>query len=196
MSISEDFACLSNKDPGTWLPIPRLCVLGAILIGVVVIGGLAFLRPQLEALDSAKAEEERLKAEFISSKRDVISLELYRQRLQEIEKSFGTLLKQLPDRTEVDALLQEVNQAGMGQGLQFELFRPAPEVSKDFYVELPIDVEITGGYHEFGAFVADIARLSRIVTLNNVRIAPRGGGLVMTMQLKTFRYLDENAGSE
>jgi type IV pilus assembly protein PilO len=195
MSISEDFRCLSNKDPGTWLPIPRLCVLFVILVGVVVLGVVLFLRPQQEELVSAKAEEEKLKEEFVASKQEAVNLEPYRQQLQDIETSFGTLLKQLPDRTEVDALLQEVNQAGMGQGLQFDLFKPGPERNKDFYAELPVDVKINGRYHEFGSFAADIAKLSRIVTLNDIKIVPgQGGSLVMTMQLKTFRYLDGSVG--
>jgi type IV pilus assembly protein PilO len=193
MSISEDFRCLSTKDPGTWLPIPRMTVLVVILIGVVVFLGLLFLAPRLADLDAAKQEEERLKTEFVSSKQAAVSLDLYRRQLEEIDKSFGTLLKQLPDKTEVESLLAEVNQSGLGQGLQFDLFKPAATVTKDFYAELPIDVKVNGNYHEFGAFAADIARLPRIVTLNEVNILPaaQGGRLTMEMKLKTFRYLDE-----
>jgi type IV pilus assembly protein PilO len=192
MSISEDFRCLSNKDPGTWLPIPRLTVLVGILVGVVVILGLVLLAPQWEEFETAQREEEVLKAEFIKSKQAAISLDLYRRQLEEIDKSFGTLLKQLPDKTEVESLLAEVNQSGLGQGLQFDLFRPAAPVTRDFYAELPIIVKVNGSYHEFGAFAADIAKLPRIVTLNEINIVPgQNGRLVMDMQLKTFRYLDE-----
>ena len=193
MSISEDFRCLSNKDPGTWLPIPRLTVLVLVFVGVVVILGLVLVSPQLDDLDSAKQEENSLKQEFISSKQAAISLDLYRQQLEEINKSFDALLKQLPDKTEVEALLAEVNQSGLGQGLQFDLFRPSAIVTKDFYAELPIEVKVNGSYHEFGAFAADIAKLPRIVTLNEVNITPgqSGGRLSMDVRLKTFRYLDE-----
>jgi type IV pilus assembly protein PilO len=193
MSISEDFRCLSNKDPGTWLPIPRLVVLLAIFAGVVVVLGLVLVGPQLAELDTAKQQEKRLKEEFLTSKQAAISLDLHRRQLEELEKSFGTLLKQLPDKTEVESLLTEVNRSGLGRGLQFDLFKPASVVTKDFYAELPINVKVNGGYHEFGAFADDIAKLPRIVTLNEIKIAPRqqGGRLSMEMQLKTFRYLEE-----
>ncbi|MDR1889756.1 MAG: type 4a pilus biogenesis protein PilO [Zoogloeaceae bacterium] len=191
MSISEDFRCLSNKDPGTWLPIPRLTVLVLILVGVVVLLGAILLAPQWSELDAAQREEEQLKEEFITSKQASISLDLYRRQLEEIDRSFGALLKQLPDKTEVESLLAEVNQSGLGQGLQFDLFKPEASVSKDFYAELPIDVKVNGNYHEFGAFAADIAKLPRIVTLNDIRVSPgQGGKLVMEMKLKTFRYLE------
>ena len=196
MSISEDFRCLSNKDPGTWLPIPRLVVLAVPFVLVVVILGLVLVAPKLGELDAAKQEEERLKTEFISSKQAAVSLESHRRQLEEIDKSFGTLLKQLPDKTEVESLLAEVNQSGLGQGLQFDLFKPAGTVNRDFYVEVPIDVRVNGSYHEFGAFAADIAKLPRIVTLNEINVAPgQGDGrLSMTMRLKTFHYLDEAEG--
>ncbi|GHT92196.1 fimbrial protein [Betaproteobacteria bacterium] len=199
MSLSEDFRCLSNKDPGTWLPIPRLTVLVGILIAVVVVLGFLVIYPQFEDLEAEKNKEAVLRAEFLDSKQQAISLDLYRQQLEEIDKSFGVLLKQLPDKTEVESLLAEVNQAGLGQGLQFDLFQPGAAVVRDFYAELPITVKVNGSYHEFGAFAADIAKLPRIVTLNDIWIVPGqtgqtgqvGGRLVMDMQLKTFRYLDE-----
>ena len=115
---------------------------------------------------------------------------MYTQQLSEIDRSFGALLKQLPDKSEVESLLIEINQSGMGRGLQFELFKPGQEVSKDFYAELPINVRITGSYHDFGAFAGDIGRLSRIVTLNNISIT-KDGSFVMDAIAKTFRSLDE-----
>jgi type IV pilus assembly protein PilO len=120
-------------------------------------------------------------------------LDLYTQQLAEIDRSFGALLKQLPNKSEIEALLIEVNQAGLGRGLQFELFRPSQEVVKDFYAEMPIVVKVNGGYHDFGAFAADIGKLPRIVTLNNLSIAPLkdGGSLTMDATIKTFRYLDD-----
>lgn len=115
--------------------------------------------------------------------------------MSEIDRSFGALLKQLPNKAEVEALLIEINQSGMGRGLQFELFKPGQEIVKDFYAELPISVRLTGNYHDFGAFAGDISRLSRIVTLNNISIAvnpqAKDGSLVMDAVTKTFRYLDD-----
>ncbi|MDR3158154.1 MAG: type 4a pilus biogenesis protein PilO [Zoogloeaceae bacterium] len=189
--IIEDFRCLNNSDPATWLPIPRFTVLLFILILIAGLGGYLFVLDQVDMLDSAKAREAQLREEYLNGKRASASLELYRQQLEEIDKSFGALLQQLPNRTQVDALLQEVNQAGVGQGLQFELFRPSNEIIREFYVELPITVRIAGGYHDLGAFAADVAKLPRIVTLSNIRITPSADSLGMEMQLKTYRYIDE-----
>ena len=118
-------------------------------------------------------------------------MDLYVQQLNEIDRSFGALLKQLPNKAEVESLLVEINQSGMGRGLQFELFKPGQELVKDFYAELPISVRMVGSYHDFGAFAGDIGRLSRIVTLNNISVASKDGTLVMDAVAKTFRYLDE-----
>ena len=122
-----------------------------------------------------------------------VNLDEYRKQLAEMDRQFGALLKQLPDKSEIEALLIEINQAGLGRGLQFELFKPGQEQVKDFYAELPITVKINGGYHDFGAFAADIAKLPRIVTLNNIAITPikEGGQLSLDATTKTFRYLDD-----
>jgi type IV pilus assembly protein PilO len=135
----------------------------------------------------------KFKEEFLSKKRQAVNLDLHVQQLNEIDRSFGALLKQLPNKSEVESLLVEINQAGMGRGLQFELFKPGQEIVKDFYAELPIAVRLTGNYHEFGAFAGDIGRLSRIVTLNNITIVAqaKGGALTLDAVTKTFRYLDE-----
>ncbi|WP_353739401.1 type 4a pilus biogenesis protein PilO [Accumulibacter sp.] len=149
-------------------------------------------------MDSLQAKQEtelKLRDEFITKKTQALNLDLYVQRLNEIERSFGTLLKQLPNKSEVESLLVEINQAGMGRGLQFELFKPGAEQVKDFYAELPITVRLTGTYHDFGSFAGDIGGLSRIVTLNNIAITTnqqsKDGTLVMDATTKTFRYLDE-----
>ncbi|MDR0528190.1 MAG: type 4a pilus biogenesis protein PilO [Zoogloeaceae bacterium] len=192
--IQEDFKCLSNSDPGTWLPIPRMFVLLAIVVAVAVLGGYLVWTPQGEEIDAAKAKEEQLKTEVLDSKRAAASVNLYKQQLEELDRSFGSLLKQLPNRAEVETLLVEVNQAGLGRGLQFNLFKPGAEIKHDFYAELPIDVEVSGSYHDIGAFAADIASLPRIVTLNDIDLAAaRDGGaaLTMRMKVKTFRYMDE-----
>jgi type IV pilus assembly protein PilO len=140
-----------------------------------------------------QAEEGKLRESYASKKAKAVNLELYVQQLREIEQSFGALLKQLPNKSEMDALLTDINQAGLGRGLQFELFKPATqERLADFYAELPISVKVTGTYHDMGAFASDVAQLPRIVTLNDVVISNDKGTLVMDAVAKTFRYLDED----
>jgi type IV pilus assembly protein PilO len=147
----------------------------------------------MEELDGHRTKEAQLRQTFVDKKRQAINLEAYRKQLDDIEKSFGALLKQLPSKSEMDALLTDINQAGLGRGLQFELFKPAvQERLADFYAELPISVKITGNYHDMGAFASDIAQLPRIVTLNDVAINNDKGVLSMEAVAKTFRYLDED----
>ena len=137
-------------------------------------------------------EEVKLKQSYAEKKAKAVNLELYVQQLREIEQSFGALLKQLPNKSEMDALLTDINQAGLGRGLQFELFRPASqERIADFYAELPISIRVTGTYHDMGAFASDVAQLPRIVTLNDIGIVNDKGTLTMETTAKTFRYLDE-----
>lgn len=191
----DDFRNLNPKDVGSWPVLPRATVLLG-LFAVVLLAGWWFLWvDELDTLEARQKEEEKLKEEFVVKKKQAVSLDLYIQQLSEMDRSFGALLKQLPNKSEVESLLVEINQAGMGRGLQFDLFKPGQEVTKDFYAELPISVKITGSYHDFGAFAGDIGRLSRIVTLNNILITsnPKGkdGNLAMDAVTKTFRYLDE-----
>ena len=169
-------------------------MLFALFVGILVGGWFLFWSEQLETLDGRRQEEAKLKDEFVNKKQQAINLDLYKQQLNEIDRSFGALLKQLPNKAEVEALLVEINQAGLGRGLSFELFRPGGEVVRDFYAELPVTVRLTGSYHDFGAFASDIGKLPRIVTLNNIVIAPpagKDGTLVLDATVKTFRYLDE-----
>jgi type IV pilus assembly protein PilO len=129
----------------------------------------------------------------LEKKKVAIDLPAYRKQLEEIDKSFGTLLKQLPGKSEMDALLTDINQAGLGRGLQFELFKPAAqETMRDFYAELPITIKVTGTYHDIGSFASDIGKLSRIVTLNDIGLTTAKDGLVLDATAKTFRYLDES----
>jgi type IV pilus assembly protein PilO len=147
---------------------------------------------QIEQIKTEEQKEEKLRATFLEKKKLAIDLPLYKKRLDDIEKQFGALLKQLPGKSEMDALLIDINQAGLGRGLQFELFRPAArETTRDFYAELPITIKVTGSYHDIGAFASDIGKLSRIVTLNDIALATAKDGLVMDATAKTFRYLDE-----
>ena len=189
----DDVRRLNIREAGNWPLLPKMVVLALILVAIVVAGGLLDWRDQLEALDRVQTEEAKLKESYASKKAKAVNLELYVQQLREIEQSFGALLKQLPNKSEMDALLTDINQAGLGRGLQFELFKPAAqERLADFYAELPISVKVTGTYHDMGAFASDVAQLPRIVTLNDVVITNDKGTLIMDAVAKTFRYLDED----
>lgn len=192
--IAEQFKGLNPNDIGTWPIAPRLAVLAAIFIGILVAGWFVLISSQLDQLTAKEQEELKLKDEYIAKKGQAINLDLYTQQLNQIDLSFGAQLKQLPNKSEVESLLIEINQAGLGRGLQFELFKPGTEVLKDFYAELPIQVKLVGSYHDFGAFAADIGKLSRIVTLSNINImqGKDGGLLTLEATAKTFRYLDDD----
>lgn len=192
-AIANDFRYMNPNDPGAWPLIPKIVVLLSLFVMILLAGWWFLWSDQLIELETKQREEETLKQQYLEKKRQAVNLDLYIQQLAEIDRSFGALLKQLPNKSEIEALLIEVNQAGLGRGLQFELFRPGQEQIKDFYAELPISVKINGSYHDFGAFAADIAKLPRIVTLNNIAIAPvkEGGILSLDATTKTFRYLDE-----
>jgi len=193
--LLEQFKYLNPKDPGTWPVLPKLLALILTLAALVAVGYVADWQGQVEELEAGAAAEAKLKEEYKSKKQLSVNLDLYRQQLREIDSSFGALLKQLPNKSQMDALLVDINQAGLGRGLQFELFKPAPqETMKDFYAELPVSVRVTGSYHDMGQFASDIAQLSRIVTLNDIAINPAGKDgsvLAMDTSAKTFRYLDE-----
>ena len=189
----DDIRRLNIREAGNWPLLPKIVMLGLILVVIVVAGGLLDWRDQFDSLDRVQAEEVKLRESYASKKAKAVNLELYVQQLREIEQSFGALLKQLPNKSEMDALLTDINQAGLGRGLQFELFKPATqERLADFYAELPISVKVTGSYHDMGAFASDVAQLPRIVTLNDIAIANDKGTLTMDAVAKTFRYLDED----
>ena len=189
----DDIRRLNFRDAGNWPLLPKLVVLGALLLLILLAGAYFDWKDQFETLDKAQGEEETLRKSYSEKKAKAVNLELYVQQLKEIEQAFGALLKQLPNKSEMDALLTDINQAGLGRGLQFELFRPATrERVADFYAELPISVKITGNYHDMGAFASDVAQLPRIVTLNDIAIANDKGTLTMDATAKTFRYLDED----
>jgi type IV pilus assembly protein PilO len=189
----DDLRSLNFRDVGNWPLLPKTLALGLVFIAILAVGGVLDWKDQYETLDRAKSEEAKLKEQYATKKAKAINFQLYVQQLQEIEQSFGALLKQLPNKAEMDALLTDINQAGLGRGLQFELFRPAAnERAADFYAELPINIKITGNYHDMGAFASDVAQLPRIVTLNDVAVLNDKGVLTMEAVAKTFRYLDED----
>jgi type IV pilus assembly protein PilO len=195
--LIEQFRHLNPKDPGLWPALPKLLALLAVLVALVAVGYAADWQGQADQLAAGAAQEVKLKEAYKSKMGMAVNLDLYREQLREINSSFGALLKQLPNKSQMDALLVDINQAGLGRGLQFELFKPAQhEIMKDFYAELPITIRVTGSYHDIGRFASDIAQLSRIVTLNDISIAPvsdkDSSVLVMNTVAKTFRYLSED----
>ena len=192
-ALLEQFKNLNPKDPGAWPPLPKALALLGLFVAILVGAYYGDWQGQIEALDAGHAEEQRLKDDFVKKKQQAINLDLHRQQLREIDSSFGALLKQLPNRSQMDALLVDINQAGLGRGLQFDLFKPAPqETARDFYAELPIQLRVVGTYHDIGQFASDIGQLSRIVTLNDLSIAASKDGLTMDAVAKTFRYLDDD----
>ncbi|HXU57048.1 MAG TPA: type 4a pilus biogenesis protein PilO [Casimicrobiaceae bacterium] len=189
----DDIRRLNFREAGNWPLLPKIAVLGLLVVLILLAGAFFDWKDQLDALDRAQDEEAKLRVSYTEKKAKAVNLELYVQQLKEIEQAFGALLKQLPNKSEMDALLTDINQAGLGRGLQFELFRPAArERMADFYAELPITVKVTGTYHDMGAFASDVAQLPRIVTLNDIGIVNDKGTLIMDATAKTFRYLDED----
>jgi type IV pilus assembly protein PilO len=193
-AITEEFKHLNPQDPGTWPALPKLAAWLAILVAIPVAGYFLDTQSQIEELEKDQGTEKTLKDEYVKKKKEAINLDLYRQQLREIETQSASLVRQLPNRSQMDALLVDINQAGIERGLQFELFKPAPgEAQREFYAERPIQLKVVGNYHDMGQFAADVGQLPRIVTLNDVVIqASRDGTLTMDATARTFRYLDEN----
>ena len=191
--VLDQFKNLNTRDPGSWPALPKLLLLVGIVVGVLVLAYFVDWQGQLDELEAGRKQEETLKQAYVDKKRQAVNLDLLRAQLREIETSFGALLKQLPNKSQMEALLVDINQAGLGRGLQFELFRPAPtETQRDFYAELPITVKLTGNYHDMGAFASDIGQLPRIVTLNDMALSVgKDGMLTLDTTAKTFRYLDD-----
>ena len=199
MMTLDEIKRLNARDIGIW-PLPAK--IGAVLLLFVILMGLAAYfgwSPQYDDLESKEKQELVLRQEYSSKKSQAINLDLYIQQLKEVEQQFGTLLRQLPSKSEMDALLSDINQAGLGRGLQFELFKPSSERLQDFYAEMPVDLRVTGSYHDIAAFTSDVSQLSRIVTLNDVAITnkdPKDTVLTMEAVAKTFRYLDDEEVSK
>lgn len=188
----DDLKNLNPQTPGAWPWPAKLMAFGAIFVGVVALGALLDWQDQWDQLKSAKAQEDSLKETYLSKKRQAVNLDLIKKQLLETQESFGALLKQLPNKSEMDALLTDINQAGLGRGLQFELFRPGAETVQGAFAEQPITIKVTGSYDDLGKFASDISMLPRIVTLNEISISQSGGSLSMDAVAKTFRYLDDD----
>lgn len=193
----EDFNNIDLKNVGS-LPLAiKAVLLGVLALVLVGIGYWFMWSPAIDELDQSIEKEKELRTVFLAKKSQAIKIEAYRQQMVEIEKTFGALLKQLPDKSEMDGLLTDVNQAGLGRGLEFELFKPGQETVAEFYAEMPIQIKVLGGYHDLGAFATDVSKLPRIVTLNNLVIQPvnketKDGRLVLEAVAKTYRYLDSS----
>lgn len=193
----EDFNNIDPKNMGS-LPVGvKATLLGFIFILLVAAGYWFMWKPALEELEQIANKETELRAVFMTKKKEAINLPIYKQQMVDIERTFGTLLRQLPDKSQMDGLLTDINQAGLEVGLEFELFRPGQERPADFYAEKPISIRVIGGYHQLGAFAQNIAKLSRIVTLEDMVISPVGttDKLGVNATAKTFRYLDSGETS-
>ena len=190
----QDLNELDFSNIGDW---PGFFKGFVILVVCGLVAGAGYYldtQDQIADLQRVQDEELRLRQEFEKKQAKAANLEAYRQQLAEMEESFGTMLRQLPDKTEVAALLVDVSQTGLAAGLEFSLFQPLGEVPREFYAELPIKLRVTGGYHEFGEFISGLASLPRIVTIHDVVMQPSGSGMVLEATAKTYRYLDEESG--
>jgi type IV pilus assembly protein PilO len=189
--ILSQFKGLTLDNVGTWRMAPRITLWLIVIVACGVGGWFGLWSGQKEQLEQLQADEAKLKEDYKSKLQQAINLDELRKQREQVSQYVLTLEKQLPSKSEMDALLSDINQAGVGRGLDFELFRPGQTNVKEYYAELPIAIKLTGKYHDLGAFASDIANLPRIVTLNNLSIgAGKGGALTMDATAKTYRYLD------
>jgi len=192
--IKSQFSGLDPNDPSQWPSLPRNALYVVVCLAVIAGLWFAWLKTVDEELLAAQTQEQQLREDYRKKLVQAVNLDALKKQLEQVQQYVSQLEKQLPSKAEMDALLSDINQAGLGRSLQFELFRPGQVSVKEYYAELPITVKVTGGYHDIGLFAADIANLSRIVTLNNLAVAPikdRDGFLTLECTAKTFRYLDQ-----
>ena len=189
--FGQQFQGLNPNDPSVWPPVPRFALYVAMVAAVLAALWFVWLTNSNDMLEAERAKEVSLRADYQKKVALAANLDLLKKQREQVQQYVTLLEKQLPSKAEMDALLSDINQAGLGRSLQFELFRPGQVVVKDYYAELPIAVKVTGRYHDMGSFAADVANLSRIVTLNNLSISPqKDGTLTMDATARTFRYLD------
>ncbi|MBI5254952.1 MAG: type 4a pilus biogenesis protein PilO [Burkholderiales bacterium] len=197
---SSQFKGLNAREPGQWPLLPKVCAWLGAAVAMLVVGWVALVSGANDELEAARSTEPKLKDEYRTKLAQAVNLSELRKQKQQVQEYVTQLEKQLPGKAEMDALLSDINQAGIGRGLQIDLFRPGQIELKDYYAELPIAIKVTGRYHDIGAFAADIANLSRIVTLHNLSIgAPQKdatGNLAMEATARTYRYLDVNEIAE
>ncbi len=190
-ALAGQFQDLRGRHPGQWPLVPRLLSALAVMVAVVALGYVGYWNGQFEEQDAGAAQEVKLRDDYKVKIAQAVNLDALRVQKTQVDKYVEKLQKQLPSKAEMDALLSDINQAGGGRGLTFELFRPTPVIVKDYYAEQPIDIKVTGSYHDIGAFVGDMANLPRIVTLNNMALSSgKDGALLLEAVAKTFRYLD------
>ena len=193
--LAMDFKTLDPKDPGMWPLAPRIVILLSLFAALLATAwgfGAIGWSVQLEELEAMKQQETKLKEDWLGKKKQAVNLDEYRRQLAEIDRSFGALLKQLPNKAEMGDMLVDINKAAQGRGLAVELFKPGGEAPREFYAEVPITLNLAGSYHDIGAFTGDIAKLPRIVTLNDINMSANPNGtLALRTTVKTFRYLDE-----
>ena len=193
MNLLEDLRTLDPKQPGNW-PWPiKAGAFILIFIAIQLLAGFFLWKDQSDAIEKGREDVAKQKETFLEKKKLAVNLDAYKQQRAEIEQSFGALLKQLPNKSEMDALLIDINQAGLGRGLQFDLFKPSEKENfTEFYAELPVSIRVTGNYHDLGAFASDVAKMPRIVLLTDIKLdPPKDGVLSMEAVAKTYRYLDE-----
>jgi type IV pilus assembly protein PilO len=191
--VASQFKDLDPKDPSAWPKVPRYALFLVVAVAVVVALWFAWLSGSDELLQQEQEKEAKLRVDYKTKLTKAVNLDVLKKQREQVQQYVTQLEKQLPSKAEMDALLSDINQAGLGRSLQFDLFRPGQIAVKDYYAELPIAIKVSGRYHDIGAFASDIANLSRIVTLNNLTIVPRADGtLVLDSTAKTFRYLDKD----
>ena len=192
-NLESQFRDLDPKNPAAWPTVPRFGVFLLTVLGVVVVLWFVWISSSADDLAQAQQKEIQLKEDYKAKLTKAVNLDVLKKQREQVQQYVTQLERQLPSKAEMDALLSDINQAGLGRNLQFDLFRPGQVAVKEYYAELPITLRVTGRYHDIGAFASDIANLSRIVTLNNLSISPKGdGALTLDSTAKTFRYLDSD----
>ena len=197
MNVLDELRNLDINDTGRWPLAFRITFITLIFLAAAGLGYYLMVKDKIPTLEQYQAEEDQLWQTFVNKQRKAANLEAYKQQLTEIERSFGAMLRQLPGETEIPSLLVDISQTGLSAGLEEELFQPQAEIRKDFYAEKPINIQLTGRYHQMGEFVSGVAALPRIVTLHDMSIKPRDekdgspDDLVLTVMAKTYRYIDE-----